>query len=234
MAITEFGFVYTGQEDLVHHNIIKLNRWSEPLLRHKEEESPTQHELRAIEGGREKSVVVLSKPLEATGLNEGQSSNSDSGVSVLVVGAEYKKKASKTTTSSVNYNLPVQAQHGGFSTRRHPLPQPSTEDEAQLVPLPHFMNVMRRSEILSFPDSTAIDYDQQLQFPSDANFEDKGSICPPDFDVPVSSSSDDEQTPSVPVQSSEAVDHSAILINQPMKAFVNYDFDDYEVGIGSC
>ena len=230
-SMAEAGSVYTGQEDLVCRNI-KLDKWSEPLPRH-EEESPTHHELQAIEGGKEEPVVGPSKPLVATSLNEGRlsyESNSDSGVSALVVGTGYKKKASKTTNS---VNLPVQAQHGDFSTSRRPLPQPLTE-EAQLVPLPHFMNVTKRHEVLSFPGSMAIDYSQQPQFPSDAIFVDKGTICPPDFDVPVSSSSDDVQTPSVPVQSSEAVDRSAVLINQPMKtSFVDYDLlvDEYEVRI---
>ena len=229
MSMTGSGFVIIGQEDLVCHNIIKVDRWSEPLLRHKEETS-THHELQAIEGGK---VVVPSKPLEASEEQLSYEGNSSCGVSVLVVGNGCKREGEQDNklckiTSSVN--LPVQAQHGEFSTR-HPLPQPSTE-EAQVVPLPHFMNVTGRSRILSFPDCTAIDYGQQSQFPNDPNFEDKGVICPPDFDVPAPSPSD-VQTPSVPIQSSEAVDHSAVLINQPMKtSFVDRDLADvHEVNI---
>ena len=238
-SMAEAGFVYTGQEDLVYcfSCNINLDRWSkdmEPLLRHKEE-SPNCHKLQAIEGG--KGEAPPSEPLEetSTGLNEQCLSygNDACGVSVLVVGTSYDLKESSKTTASVN--LAVQADYGDFSTSftTHPPPQPSIE-AAQLVPLPHFMNVTRRSGVLPFPDSTAVDYsDQQSLFPS---FGDQGVICPPDFDVAMPSPSD-AQTPSVPVQSSEADGCSAVLINQPMKtAFVGCDpsADVYKVRIFYC
>ena len=72
-SMSEAGFVYTGQEDLVYcfSCNIKLDRWTkhmDPLLRHKEE-SPTcsfvRQQLQVIKGekGKVKSVVAPSKPL---------------------------------------------------------------------------------------------------------------------------------------------------------------------------
>ena len=222
-SMAEAGFVYTGQEDLVCKD-----RWPkdmEPLLRHKEE-SLTRHELQAIEGGKTKSAVAPSKPLEATKLNERQLSyehNGGHGVSVLVVGSGYKQKERSETTP---VNLSIQAEHNEFSTSftSPQLGQSSTE-AIQVVPLPHFINVTRRDEILSFPGSGTVDYSDSV----DDISEDKGAICPPDFDVPMPSPSD-VQLPSVPVQSSEAVDRSAVLINQPMKtSFVDCDpLDDVD------
>ena len=71
-SMSEAGFVYTGQEDLVYcFSCIKLDGWTkhmDPLLRHKEE-SPTcsfvRQQLQVIKGekGKVKSVVAPSKPL---------------------------------------------------------------------------------------------------------------------------------------------------------------------------
>ncbi|XP_065906401.1 baculoviral IAP repeat-containing protein 2-like isoform X2 [Dysidea avara] len=72
-SMSEAGFVYTGQEDLVFcfSCNIKLDEWTkhmDPLLRHKEE-SPTcsfvRQQLQVIKGekGKVKSVVAPSKPL---------------------------------------------------------------------------------------------------------------------------------------------------------------------------
>jgi len=72
-SMSEAGFVYTGQEDLVYcfSCNIKLDGWTkhmDPLLRHKEE-CPTcsfvRQQLLVIKGekGKVKSVVVPSKPL---------------------------------------------------------------------------------------------------------------------------------------------------------------------------
>ena len=72
-SMSEAGFVYTGQEDLVFcfNCNIKLDGWTkhmDPLLRHKEE-SPTcsfvRQQLQVIkeEKGKVKSVVAPSKPL---------------------------------------------------------------------------------------------------------------------------------------------------------------------------
>ncbi|XP_065906481.1 baculoviral IAP repeat-containing protein 7-B-like isoform X2 [Dysidea avara] len=72
-SMSEAGFVYTGQEDLVFcfSCNIKLDGWTkqmDPLLRHKEE-SPTcsfvRQQLQVIKGekGKLKSVVAPSKPL---------------------------------------------------------------------------------------------------------------------------------------------------------------------------
>ena len=72
-SMSEAGFVYTGQEDLVYcfSCNIKLDGWTkhmDPLLRHKEE-SPTcsfvRQQLQVIKGGKGKvkSVVSPSKPL---------------------------------------------------------------------------------------------------------------------------------------------------------------------------
>ena len=224
-SMAEAGFVYTGQEDLVCKD-----RWPkdmEPLLRHKEE-SPTRHKLQAIEGGKgkTKSAVAPSKPLEATGLNERQLSyeyNDGRGVSVLVVGSGYKQKEQRETTP---VNLSIQAEHNEFSTSfASPQLRQSSTEAVQVVPLPHFMKVTRRDVMLSFPGSGTVDYSDSV----DVISEDKGAICPPDFDVPMPSPSD-VQTPSVPVQSSEAVDRSAVLINQPMKiSFVDCDpLDDVD------
>ena len=74
-SMSEAGFVYTGQEDLVYcfSCNIKLDGWikqMDPLLRHKEE-SPTcsfvRQQLQVIKGekGKVKSVVAPSKPLNA-------------------------------------------------------------------------------------------------------------------------------------------------------------------------
>ena len=69
-SMSEAGFVYTGQEDLVYcfSCNIKLDGWTkhmDPLLRHKEE-SPTcsfvRQQLQVIKG-KAKSVVAPSKPL---------------------------------------------------------------------------------------------------------------------------------------------------------------------------
>jgi len=72
ILMSEAGFVYTGQEDLIYcfSCNIKLDGWTkhmDPLLRHKEE-SPTcsfvRQQLQVIKGGRKvKSVVAPSKPL---------------------------------------------------------------------------------------------------------------------------------------------------------------------------
>ena len=72
-SMSEAGFVYTGQEDLVYcfSCNIKLDEWTkhmDPLLRHKEE-SPTcsfvRQQLQVIQGenGKNKLVVAPSKPL---------------------------------------------------------------------------------------------------------------------------------------------------------------------------
>ncbi|XP_065908280.1 E3 ubiquitin-protein ligase XIAP-like isoform X2 [Dysidea avara] len=72
-SMSEAGFVYTGQEDLVYcfNCNIKLDGWTkhmDPLLRHKEE-SPTcsfvRQQLQVIKGekGKVKSVVAPPKPL---------------------------------------------------------------------------------------------------------------------------------------------------------------------------
>ena len=131
--------------------------------------------------------------------------------SELIVGTGYKKKG---VCEASYINLPIQADHNEFSTSfAKPLSQPPTE--VQVVPLQHFMHVTQSGgDILPFPDYAMADCgDQQSQFPNGVTSEDRGVIYPP---VPVSLLSATEASLSadiLPLQSSEANDLSAVLIN---------------------
>ena len=125
-------------------------------------------------------------------------------VSELIVNNRYKAQKKLSNV----YNLHVQTEQDEFSSRRTSLPsQASTE--VQVVPLVHFMHVTQPG-ILSFaPDWTTVDHSNQpprLPVP-----EDRGVIYPPNFDAPVPLTLED----TLPVQSSEVIDHSAVLINMP-------------------
>ena len=213
-SMAEAGFVYTGQEDIVFcfSCNIKLDRWSkdmEPLLRHKEE-NPTcpfmRQKLQAVKGERGKTKLVAA-PSERIGINVPQlSSESNYGnppVSELIVNNRYTQKKLS------NHNLHVHTERDEFSSRHTSLPSQASTEEVQVVPLVHFMHVMQ-SGILSFaPDWTTVDHsNQQSHFPAS---EDRGVIYPPNFDVPAPSTLED----TLPVQSSEVTDHSAVLINLP-------------------
>ncbi|XP_065908277.1 uncharacterized protein [Dysidea avara] len=133
--MSEAGFVYTGQEDLVYcfSCNIKLDGWTkhmDPLLRHKKE-SPTcsfvRQQLQIIKGekGKVKSVVAPSKPLnprQTASIGQLQSSTvfSSKPIHTVVTGLD-ELRSCYTARKDDDYlltNSPITVQNYGSETER--------------------------------------------------------------------------------------------------------------------
>jgi len=134
-SMSEAGFVYTGQEDLVYcfSCNIKLDGWTkhmDPLLRHKEE-SPTcsfvRQQLQVIKGekGKNKLVVVHSKPLNprlTKSISQLRASTSFDGKSVhtVVTGLDESRLyvTSRGTDDYSRLHLPITVEKYGLEEER--------------------------------------------------------------------------------------------------------------------
>ena len=131
-SMSEAGFVYTGQEDLVYcfNCNIKLDGWTkhmDPLLRHKEE-SPTcsfvRQQLQAIKGekGKVKSVVAPSKPLnprQTASIGQLQSSTlfSSKPIHTVVTGLD-EPRSSRGGDDFLLTSLPISLENYGLEADR--------------------------------------------------------------------------------------------------------------------
>ena len=172
------------------------------------------------ETGKSKSLVAPSKPTNLNELPLPCESNIDGGpVAEIVVGNGHRWQDPDFSKMDA-INLPIQAEEDEFSTGPiSPSSQPLTE--VMVVPLPHFMNVTQPGGILPFLDWPTVDHSDRF-FSSEVLSEDRGAIYPPNFDASVSLLQSPSSDDTIPVQSSEANEYSAVIISAlvPMKTII--------------